>query len=266
MSNDGEQEHCEGSSRTATSAKSRVAVVPPPESTFSRIEPGPRQPVFDFYKDSPSPLWGITVRLDVTALRNLCRKQDDGQPSFNFLQASLFLFAKTANQYAPMRYRIRTDGKTGAKYMICHEYVHPSITIMRRDGSDTYGYCFWKATDTYPEFTAYATAVLEDFHGQTSRGLDGNPRDDVMHGSVLPWLDFTSYEHAVGRLTMTSIPKYTFGKIVQDATTGRYSQALALHVHHGCMDGLHVGRFVELLQDNLNNAESLVAGDATSGT
>ena len=176
-------------------------VVPPAVSTFHRIDAGPRQPVFDFYKDSPNPLWGVTVRLDVTQARRYCQ-----QYSQSYLHASLFLFSLTANQYAPIRHRIRTDDKTGAKYLVCNDQVHPSITIMRRDGSDTYGFCFLQAADTFAEFDAYATAAIREFH-EESQGLDGNPRDDVMHGSVLPWLDFASYEHAVGRLTLPSIPK-----------------------------------------------------------
>ena len=242
---------CDAAGRQQDAEQAVVRIVPPPPGAFQRIDPGPRQAVFDFYKDSDNPLWGITVRLDVTALRQACRKH-----KYNYLQASLFVFSKTANEYAPMRYRVRQE-QDGKKYMICHDKVHPSITVMRKDGSETYGYCFWQAADKFADFAAHATAVLNDFHAN-SQGLDGNPRDDVMHGSVLPWLDFTGYDHAVGRVSLPSIPKYTFGKLVQDPTTGRVTQALALHVHHGCMDGLHVGRFVEKLQANLDQAETLL--------
>jgi len=229
-------------------------VFPPPESKFQHIDPGPRKSVFDFYKDGPNPLWGITVRLDVTYARRYCQ-----QHSKSYLHASLFLFSLTANQYPPMRHRIRTDDKTGAKYLICNDQVHPSVTIMRRDGSDTYGFCFLRAAGTFTEFDAYATSAIQQFHAHSQGGLDGNPRDDMLHGSVLPWLDFTQYEHAAGRLTMPSIPKHTWGKLVTDNATGRTAQSLALHVHHGIMDGLHVGRFLEKLQDNFDQAETLLA-------
>lgn len=228
------------------------SLVPPKASSFQRIDMGARQPVFDFYKDSASPLWGITVKLDVTTLRRICREQ-----SFKYLHASLYIFSLTVNKYAPMRYRVRTDEKTGEKYVVCHDTVHPSVTLMRRDGTETYGYSFFQAANNFADFAAYATAAEKEFHSN-SKGLDGNPRDDVCHGSVLPWLDFMMYEHAVGRLSMPSIPKYTFGKLVKDESTGRVTQALALHVHHGLMDGLHVGRFMEMLQENLDNAESLL--------
>jgi chloramphenicol O-acetyltransferase type A len=227
-------------------------LAPPVPSSFDIVDMGPRQPVFDFYKDSPHPMWGVTVRLDVTKMRRICQEHD-----LKYLHASLYIFSLTANQYAPIRYRIRTNEKTGEKFVVCHTRVHPTVTLLRRDGTETYGYSFWQATDNFTDFATYATAAEEDFHSH-SQGLDGNPRDDVLHGSVLPWLDFISYEHAIGRLSMPSIPKYTFGKLVEDETTGKVTQSLALHVHHGLMDGLHVGRFVEKLQQNLDQAEDWI--------
>jgi chloramphenicol O-acetyltransferase type A len=237
-----------------------MPVPAPPRSAFTEIDVSTwsRRPVYEFYKDGPLPQWGVTVRLDVTALRRVQQQQ----PGWSFLHASLYLFSRTANEYAPMRYRMRTDETDGTTRVVCYDTVHPSMTILR-PADDTYGFCAFCATDTFAAFQTYARAALVDFHAAT-KGMDEDPREDVMHGSVLPWLDFSNYEHAHGALTFPSIPKYTFGKLVHDKIQDRWSQSLSLHVHHGLMDGLHVGRFVEKLQANLDESESLLLPDGST--
>lgn len=238
-------------------------VIPRSAERTLDIENWPRQQVFHLYKDAVNPQWGTTVRLNVTQLRKFC--QAKGR---SYLQGSVFVYALTCNQYEPMRYRIRQNMKKKNESdqqeepeqtyeVICHERVHPSMTIMRSD--ETYGYlAFDASTTSFTEFRALAAQALDYFHHHTT-GLNGTPRDDFTHGSVLPWIDFTSYEHAISRFTMPSVPKYVFGKLVHEPSSDTWSQAFCLHVHHGLMDGYHVGKFLQMFQDNLNQAEILLS-------
>ena len=43
-----------------------------------------------------------------------------------------------------------------------------------------------------------------------------------------------------------SVPKMAFGKLVQQGEQWR--MPLSVEVHHGLMDGLHVGQFLQTLQ------------------
>jgi chloramphenicol O-acetyltransferase type A len=227
-------------------------LTPPIEKSHSEIdlESWPRKDVYDFYKESPgSPMWGVTVRLKVTRARQICKAH--GWP---YLQASLFLLSRAVNAYAPMRYRMREENK-----VICHEWVHASCPILRRDGSDTYGFCLFESSDSFSDFRQHAERVLDDFHGsKVIVGMNKKTRDDVLHGSVLPWIDFTSYEHAIGKSKRFDIPNYVFGKLVHDDSSNSWDQAFCLHVHHALMDGLHMGRFLELLQQQFDQAETLL--------
>jgi chloramphenicol O-acetyltransferase type A len=73
----------------------------------------------------------------------------------------------------------------------------------------------------------------------------------VIHFSAVPWLDFTSVSHARSFSFPDSCPKITFGKAVEEAP-GRKSMAVSVHVHHGLVDGSHVGLFAERFQHLLN--------------
>ena len=217
------------------------------------VETWKRKPNFDFYKDKPSPLWGVTVRLDVTKARRVCQEH-----AWKYLQASLFLMALAVNETEAMQLRMRDEiAKDGATKttVIRHHRVHPSCPIMRED--ETYGFCVFEsnANNSFTSFREYAQKALEDFHSASS-GMNKSPRDDILHGSVLPWIDFTSYEHATG--SRPDIPKYVFGKIVHNAANDTWSQSFCIHTHHSLADGLHVGRFLDRFQKNLDKAEQLL--------
>lgn len=225
-----------------------------------------RKEVFEMYKNGANPSWGITVRINVTVLRKLCKEK-----KLSYLRASLFIYGLTCNQYEPMRYRIRkTTGATSisdknddsqqeAQVVICHEKVHPSMTILR--SNDKYGFvAFDGSTESFTEFCAHADKAMHHFHNHTT-GLAKSKdsfRDDLTFGSALPWIDFSNYEHAETGHPTHSVPKYVFGKLVHDERADTWSQAFCLHVHHGLMDGLHVGRFLEKFQQNLDNAAALL--------
>uniref|UniRef100_UPI0038F5DD0E CatA-like O-acetyltransferase n=1 Tax=Streptomyces galilaeus TaxID=33899 RepID=UPI0038F5DD0E len=67
---------------------------------------------------------------------------------------------------------------------------------------------------------------------------------DLLHISVLPWLDFMSFSHAFSQADNFGIPKLVFGKF--NAKTG--TMPFSIDVHHALMDGLHVAKFIEHLQ------------------
>jgi chloramphenicol O-acetyltransferase type A len=64
-------------------------------------------------------------------------------------------------------------------------------------------------------------------------------------------LDFSSLSHARSHTFPDSCPKISFGKMTV-AENGKRSIPMAVHVHHGLMDGLHVGQFVTYFQELMN--------------
>jgi len=52
-----------------------------------------------------------------------------------------------------------------------------------------------------------------------------------------------------------SIPKIALGKLTQNGD--RMRMPLSIEVHHGMMDGLHVGQFIHTLQELFNQPSLL---------
>ena len=77
---------------------------------------------------------------------------------------------------------------------------------------------------------------------------DNEGQLNTLHISVLPWLNFTSFKHATHLPNELGIPKLVFGEY--DKNSGMMS--LSIEVHHALMDGIHVAKFVKLLQSYFN--------------
>jgi chloramphenicol O-acetyltransferase type A len=110
---------------------------------------------------------------------------------------------------------------------------------------------------------------FEDFMDQAEQAVSGvllgdgafrpDPRDDRIHFTTLPWVSFTSFSHARNWRREDSIPKIAFGKFKKE--DGRTLLPFSVEVHHALMDGLHVGRYVSLLEQMLGDAEAYVKSE-----
>jgi len=81
--------------------------------------------------------------------------------------------------------------------------------------------------------------------------------DDVIHFSVVPWLNFTGIGHPRDRNLLYSVPKIVIGKCIEQGS--RWSLPVALSAHHGLVDGLHAARFFDHLQRRCDQAETLLS-------
>ena len=80
-------------------------------------------------------------------------------------------------------------------------------------------------------------------------------RIDLVYYSVIPWVAFTSFKHASRSDRDQTVPRIVFGRKFRDGD--RIRMPVSVEVNHAIMDGLHVGRYFERLQETLDAAESL---------
>jgi chloramphenicol O-acetyltransferase type A len=105
-----------------------------------------------------------------------------------------------------------------------------------------------------PGFTVFSANTFEEIKRiKNTPGLFTREftSENVIHFSAIPWVNFTSLSHARSFTFPDSCPKISFGKMMVDET-GKRTMSMSVHVHHGLMDGLHVGQFVDCFQDLMN--------------
>lgn len=221
-------------------------------ATYLDLDSWPRRPHFDFFRSYSAPFWDVCAKVDVTFLASLCR--ESGRPSFSL--ATIYLSLRAANAVENFRYRLRGER------VLVHPLIHGSSTVLRPD--ETFGFSYFDFLPDYRDFEAAArrevAAVaagqgLLDAGRHTSAasvaepGPDGQ-RDDLIYYSVLPWIHFTSFQHARRDDPQDSVPRLTFGKYAAEGD--RLLMPVSLSLHHALADGLHAGRFFEKFQWELD--------------
>ena len=206
--------------------------------TLLDIENWPRKEHFHFFRQFEEPFFGATVEIDCTK----------AYANAKTLKASFFSYylhktLEAVNTIEPFRYRISDD-----QIYICDQ-INASATIGRKDG--TFGFSLIDYDSDFAVFKGIIATEIDRI--QTTSGLFTRTFDDdnVIHFSAIPWLDFTSLSHARSYTFPDSCPKISFGKM-KIADNGKRSMPMSVHVHHGLMDGFHLGQFVDCFQELMN--------------
>ena len=183
------------------------------------------------------PFFGITATIDCTLAYTRSKQFD--VPFFIYY---LHKTAVTINTIEPFRYRIVGDE------IYIFDRIDVSSTIMRKD--NTFGFSLIRYVKELQEFKVIAQNEIDRV--QNTPGLFSVEFEpNVIHFSALPWIDFTSLSHARSFTFADSCPKISFGKMTI-AEDGKRTMPISIHVHHGLMDGFHVGEFLNLFQELMN--------------
>ena len=197
-----------------------------------------RKEHFHFFRQFEEPFFGAIVEIDCTKAYATAKS----------LNASFFIYYlhKTlvaVNTTESFRYRITDD------QIYVYDHINASATIGREDGS--FGFSLIEYNADFEIFTTNALTEIERIQNTTGLFTRTFTDDNVIHFSAIPWLAFTSLSHARSYTFPDSCPKISFGKM-KITENGKRTMPMSIHVHHGLIDGLHLGQFVDFFQDIMN--------------
>ncbi|MDY8136182.1 chloramphenicol acetyltransferase [Aquimarina sp. 2201CG5-10] len=199
-----------------------------------------RKEHFEFFGSFDEPFFGITTTVDFTI--GYQKIKDLGYPYFlYYLHKSLV----AANAIEAFRYRVEGDK------IYVYDKIHASPTIGRED--HTFGFSFLEFEADFKVFQDKAQKEIKEV--KNSKGLrhtENTKRIDTVHFSSIPWYNFTGITHARHFQFKDSVPKISFGRYAKDHL-GKINLPIAINVHHGLMDGYHVGEYLEKFQTLLNS-------------
>lgn len=191
-----------------------------------------RKSQFDFFKDYDIPFFNITANVDVTNLHRFCKNRN-----LPFFLSSLFFSTKAINEIEEFRYRIKDNG------VICYDKIDAGSTILMDD--NTFSFCYFEYIDDVRQFIEVGNKEIEIL--KKKKGLDPKLNaDNLIHYSSIPWISFTSIQHARKFRTGDSIPKLVFGKYYKDGDC--LKMPLSVEVHHALLDGYHVSEYFNKYQ------------------
>ena len=184
------------------------------------------------------PFFGVTVEIDCTKAYQTAKE----------LNVSFFIYYlhKTlvaVNSVENFKYRIADDK------IYINDHIDASATIGREDG--TFGFSLIEFNPDFNLFKENALAEIERIQNTTGLFTRSFDDDNLIHFSAIPWINFTSISHARSYTFPDSCPKISFGKMIT-SETGKRTISMSVHVHHALMDGLHVGRFIDRFEEEMN--------------
>jgi chloramphenicol O-acetyltransferase type A len=195
-----------------------------------------RKEHFLFFKQMEEPFYGITTTVDCT--KAYAKAKELGVSFFSYY---LHKTLSAVNAIENFRYRIIEDE------VYVFDVIDASATIMRED--TTFGFSYMPYAENPIDFAQIVQTEIARIQTTTGVFTREYP-ENLIHFSALPWINFTSLSHARSFSWPDSCPKISYGKLLDE--NGKKTMPISIHVHHGLVDGYHVGLFLDRLQQLMN--------------
>ncbi len=184
-----------------------------------------RKAQFNAFKDREIPYFATTSNVDITNMKKILDNNNLG-----FFISVSFIICKAINSIPELRHRIIGDE------LFEFNRVDPAYTVLLDD--DTFSFCDGRYFDDFTEYLKYAKEAIGK--AKTCPDLDNKEKQHMFFITNIPWFTFTSFVHPYYQ-KYGSIPIITVGKYA--IQSDKLILPIAIQVHHGVVDGVHVGKF-----------------------
>lgn len=192
---------------------------------------------FGFFSQMEEPFYGLTVNIECT--KAFVKAKELGIPFFTYYMHKTLAAVNSVENF---KYRIID------KEVYIYDRIDVSATIMRED--KTFGFSLIEFDSDLIQFHQNTLQEIERIRNTNGLFTRDFPETNLIHFSAIPWVNFTSLSHARSFSFPDSCPKVSFGKLTED--NGKKTMPMSVHVHHGLVDGYHVGLFVEEFEKQMN--------------
>lgn len=198
-----------------------------------------RREVFEFYKGLDHPMFSITVQVDVTHLYQKV-KLDKTSFYLSFMHIAL----QEMNNIEAFKYRFVHEEP------VIFDVIHPSYTDLIPN-TERFKIVTVNFLEDRISFIQSAQEISNK-QGDQFIDISKEAQADLVYISTFPWASFTQITHAHNHDKFDAIPRLTWGKFTD--INGHKMMSLNIEVHHAFVDGYHVGKFIEHLQEQLNQS------------
>ncbi|CAM2769047.1 CatA-like O-acetyltransferase [Helicobacter burdigaliensis] len=187
---------------------------------------------FRFFSENPCG-FSLSVELEVQNLLNYKQK------GHSFFCSFLYCISKSVNAIVEFRMDYK-DGILGY-----YEISYPSYSIFHKN-SETFSSLWSEYDEDFAKFSKNLQSDKAEFGENLSYEAKVTNLPNIFFVSSLPWISFKDFNLQIDRSKFYA-PIFTLSKI-QDSKI-----LLNINVNHAICDGYHVAKFIEILQENINN-------------
>lgn len=185
------------------------------------------------FKNSPFPQYCVTTELDVTHFSRAVKER-----GWSYTLAFQYITARCANEIEEFRCRF----VNGAA--VLYEQIHTSFTYL--DSGDLFKVVRVEMQDTIEDYIRTALRTIKE----QKQYFTGPPGNDVFQFSAMPWITYTHISHTFNGDPQNAVPLFDWGKY--EEKDGRRTMPFSVQVHHSFVDGIHIGKLVNSLQNALD--------------
>jgi len=197
-----------------------------------------RKEHYAFFKACDDPYYGVTLEIDVTKAYEKCKALD-----ISFSLYYHYLSTKALNEIEEFRFRIKGED------IVIFDKTDVTTILLRPD--KTFVIAYVPFVDSFEEFCLLAKAEFEKMLKTTGIGLTEDiMRLNTIHYSAMPWLNFKSLSHPLKIGAVKGNPRISFGKAYE--INNKRLMSVAVHAHHGFVDGFHIGAYIDTFQTYLD--------------
>ncbi|QEK16135.1 CatA-like O-acetyltransferase [[Clostridium] hylemonae] len=186
------------------------------------------------FRNSVEPAFCVTFELDITNFLKEVKVK-----GYSFTMSLIYTVTKCANNIEEFRYRF-VDGQ-----VVLFDHIDTAFTYIDKETE------LFKVVNVPMKETAedYVRTALKAAREQKEY-FTGPLGNDVFQFSPFPWVSYTHISHTNSGNKENATPLFDWGKFFE--RDGRILLPFSVQAHHSFVDGIHVGKLADLLQDALN--------------
>lgn len=186
------------------------------------------------FRNSVEPSFCVTFEVDITNFLSKIREQQ-----FSFTIAMVYAVCKCANEIEAFRYRF-VDGK-----VVLFDKIDTAFTYLNQD-TELFKVVNVPIQESIREYIKLATKIAKE-QKEYFTGPLGN---DIFQCSPMPWITYNHISHTNLGKKDNATPLFDWGKYYKK--NGRVVIPLSVQAHHSFVDGIHIGKFADKLQEYLD--------------
>lgn len=192
---------------------------------------------YQIFRNSVQPQYCVTFDLDITNFLSKVKKR-----GYSFTFSFVYAVTNCANEIEAFRCRF-VDGKPAI-----FDIIHTSFTYLQKD-TELFKVVNVPMQDSIEKYVALAKETEENQTAYFTAPM-GN---DIYQFSPFQWVSYTHISHTESGKKDNATPLFDWGKFYEK--DGKMLMPFSVQVHHSFVDGIHIGKLANVLQDYLSNFE-----------
>lgn len=198
-----------------------------------------RKELFDMYHERSNPFLFVTTKIDITNIVNYCKIHK------NYYATIGYFILLAANELDCFKYRVENNK--------IYKYDDLKCQFVQMFDDDEIGFFACDKKDSYKEFINEFTSNQDKFFKEkvSSDSVD----EGEIWFSCAPWFGFSSlvvpFDKAI------TVPQFIWSKFIEE--NDKVYTNLMIMVHHGFADGNHVGKFLKILNEKIEDFDNIVS-------